>query len=281
MGGNVRGELLLPFGLIDPQGKRVRTATLTPITGQGELFGADDPNPFRAALQLLAASTRELGALRGAQITPALLGRLLPADRDYMLLHLNRLSFGDERYQTIECPQATCGRRIDVRFALSSAEPPEIAGPAGGTIELADGRRVRFRLPVASDQVDLHGLAPSALEAGFLQRCVIHERDHVRWSELMAMPAPVRADVVKRILAASPEMDLAVPLACLECERPFRFVFDPVLSLLAELEASRKDLIKQVHRLALGYHWSQSEILGLPRTLRHEYLNLLQAEPGR
>lgn len=280
---NVRAALVLPFGL-DAQGKRARTAVVTAITGRGELFVADDPNPFRAALRLLAASTLELGPFRGAEIELELLGQLLPIDRDYLLLHLNRLTFGDERYHTVECPQAGCGCRLDVRFELSSAEPPAVPATAGGAIELPGGRLVRFRLPVAADQIALHGLAPSALEAAFLERCVrsdCDDRRQVGWPELREMPASVRAGVVKRIVAASPEMDLAVPLECVVCGRPFRFVFDPVRSLLAELKASRNELIRQVHRLALSYHWSQAEILGLSRSLRHEYIDLLDGEVAR
>lgn len=280
----MRAELVLPFGLVEPQGHRARTAVITPITGHGELSGADDANPFRAALQLLSGSVVELGWFRGAEIEPALLGRLLPVDRDYLLVQLNRLTFGDERYQTVECPQAGCRRRVDVRFELSSADPPEVPDHAGGEIELPDGRLVRFRLPIAADQEALHGLPPAALEAAFVERCVPGDPEHgdeVSGAELLEMPASVRAEVVKRIVAASPEMDLAVPLECPECGHPFRFVFDPVLSLLAELRASRAELIKQVHRLALSYHWSHAEILGLPRGLRHEYLELLEEEAAR
>ncbi|MEO7732024.1 MAG: hypothetical protein ABIY55_13700 [Kofleriaceae bacterium] len=280
----MNAKLVLPFGLRDPQGARARDVEVTPVTGHGELFGAEDPNPFRAVLQVLAISTSRLGALRGRQITPAVLGQLLPIDRDYMLLHVNRVTFGDERYQTVECPRADCHHRLDVQFALSSVDTPVVAERAGGTFTLGDGRQVRFRLPVAEDQAELHGLAPSALEAAFLQRCVPSDRRddrQVGWPELRELPALIRADVVKHIVAASPELDLAVPLTCLACGRPFRFVFDPVMSLLAELKASRKDLMSQVHRLALSYHWSQAEILGLSRALRHEYLDLLQGEAGR
>jgi hypothetical protein len=278
----VRAEVILPFGIIDAHGKRARTAALIPITGHGELFGADDANPLRAALHLLAASTVELGPYRGADIAPAL-GRLLPVDRDTLLLQLNRLTFGDVRYQTVECPQADCRRRLDVRFALSSAEPPTVPDSAGGTIDMPGGRVVHYRLPAATDQAELHGLPPAALEAAFLERCVVRDRSDARqvgWSELMAMPAAIRADVIKRIVAASPEIDLVVPLACTQCGQPFRFAFDPVLSLLHELRASRTELLKQIHRLALSYHWSHREILDLPHALRHEYLELLH-EAGR
>jgi len=110
--GNVRAEIHLPFGLVEPRGHRARNAALTAISGHGELYGADDPNPFRAALHLLAASLLELGPYRGGEVSPALVGRLLPIDRDYLLLQLHRLTFGDVRYQTVECPEAGCGRRL-------------------------------------------------------------------------------------------------------------------------------------------------------------------------
>lgn len=280
----MNAKLGLPFGLRDPHGVRVRDAEITPLTGAGELLGGDDDNPFRAVLQILAGCTARLGTWRGAQIQPAVLGQLLPVDRDYLLLHVDRLTFGDERYQTIECPRPACRRRQDVHFTLSSVDVPAVPKRAEGELRLADGRTVHFRLPVAEDQAALHGLAPAILEAAFLQRCVRGDRgeEHrVGWPELRELPAQVRAEIVAHILAASPGLDLAMSLACLGCKEPYRFVFDPVLSLLAEIKASRKELMGQVHRLALSYHWSQAEILGLSRARRHEYLELLQTEARR
>jgi hypothetical protein len=276
--GNVRAEIRLPFGLVELGGGRVQTAVLMAITGHGELYGADDPNPFRAALHLLAASLLELGPYRGAELSPALLGRLLPIDRDYLVLQLHRLTFGDVRYQTVECPDASCGRRLDIRFELSGVEVPALPDQTDGVLELPGPRLVRYRLPLAADQAELYGVAPETLEAAFLGRCASPEH---AGAELLALPPAVRAHLVQRILAASPALDLAVPLTCVSCRQPFRFVFDPVLSLRAELTASRTELVKQVHRMALSYHWSHSEILGLARPLRHQYLELLQDEVAR
>ena len=291
IGSNERAEIALRFGVVDPRGVRARLAVLTPATGHAELAGAEAANPFRAALYLLAECVQELGPFRGPQIGPGLLGELLPVDRDYLLIHLNRLTFGDVRYQRVHCPRTSCGHRLEVQFALSGAALPDLArevtAEAGGTLALPGGRWVRFGLPVASDQAELHDLAPADLEPAFLRRCVRDDGDggddggQVRCDELLAMPPALRAEVVQRIVAACPELDLAVPLECVACGRPFRFVFDPVRSLLAELKASRRELIKQVHQLALRYHWSHTEILGLPRSLRHEYLDLVQAEADR
>ena len=47
---------------------------------------------------------------------------------------------------------------------------------------------------------------------------------------------------------------------------------------LAPDEGERPALLQEVHYLALSYHWSQAEILGLSRELRREYLGLIQNE---
>lgn len=103
IGSNVRAEIALAFGVINSQGERAHTVVLILATGHSELVGADEPNLFRAALHLLAQCVQELGLYRGAQIDPGLLGWLLPVDRDYLLVYFNWLTFGDDRYQTVQC----------------------------------------------------------------------------------------------------------------------------------------------------------------------------------
>ncbi len=325
-------EVVLPFGVADGRGRRAREATLVPITGRGELDGAEDGNPFAAALRLLAASLRRLGPFRVAG--PGVLGQLLPVDRDWLLVQLNRLAFGDVRYETVICPQEACGKRVEIRFDLSTVTAPDVPADATGRLALPDGRELVYRLPCASDQVALHGVPAEALEAAFLARCVLpagaarsaeqvaalpagaaRSAEHVAAlpagaalsaeqvaalppgaarsaeqaaalppgaalssEQVAALPPELRRALVREILAASPALDLTLDLACVECGQPFRFVHDPVRSLLAELRASRLGLLQEVHYLARHYHWSQAEILGLPRDLRREYLGLIAAE---
>jgi hypothetical protein len=279
LGSALTLEVVLPFGLSDGRGRRARGATLIPINGHGELQGAEDPNPFRAALRLLAASLWRLGRLHGEDIDLGVLGGMLPVDRDWLLVQLDRLVFGDVHYKTVTCPEEGCGKRIDIRLDLSTVTPPEVPAEATGRLALPDGRLVEYKLPSAGDQIALHGLPPSDLETAFLERCTRGGSGRALGrDEVMALPAEVCASIVREILGASPELDMTLDLECIECGALFRFVHDPVRSLLGELRASRPALLKEVHYLALHYHWSQSEILSLSRGLRREYLGLLEVE---
>ncbi len=272
-------EVVLPFGLSDGRGRRAHSATLVPINGHGEMHGAEESNPFRAALHLLESSLERLGRFRAENIDPGVLGGLLPVDRDWLLVQLNRLVFGDMRYQTVTCPAESCGKRVDICLDLSTVTPPAVPAEAIGRLALPDGLEVEYRLPTASDQIGLHGLPPSELEAAFLERCTRPGGERTLGpDEVMTLPADVRAAIVREILSMSPELDMTLDLECVECKAPFRFVYDPVRSLLGELQASRLELLREVHYLALHYHWSQAEILGLSRNLRREYLGLIEAD---
>jgi hypothetical protein len=272
-------EVVLPFGLPDGRGRRARGVVLAPMNGRGEMLGAEDPNPFRAALSVLAASVERLGPFHRDAIDLALLGGLLPVDRDVLLVQLDRITFGDVRFQTVICPAEGCGKRVDVQLDLSTVTPPAMPDEAGGRLALPDGRAVGYRLPTAGDQAALHELPEGELTAAFLERCV---RPVVAGDagpgEVLALPDALRAAIVRDVIDASPALDLTLELPCVACGQPFRFVHEPVQALLRELSASRTAMLREVHWLAFHYHWSQAEILGLSRGLRREYLALLDQE---
>lgn len=48
----------------------------------------------------------------------------------------------------------------------------ELMVDVGGMFDMVGGCLVWFRLPLAVDQAELYGVAPSVLEAAFLHRCV-------------------------------------------------------------------------------------------------------------
>lgn len=276
---NVTAEVVLPFGVSDGRGRRARRAILQPITGKGEMLGAEEPNPFRAGLLLLSTSTAELGPYRGTEVDVGVLSSLLPVDRDFLLLQLNRLSFGDIRFQTVQCPAQDCARRIDVRIDLSTVGAPPVGEEATGCLSLEDGRLVHFRLPTAGDQVEMHGVALDELEDALLERCVCDNGSSCLGAkDVMVLPKEHRARIAREVLAASPEFDMQLELECVECGNPFRYAYDPVHSLLGDLRASRSALLREIHYLAFYYHWGQTEILSLPRSLRAEYLALLDEE---
>lgn len=276
---DVMVEVVLPFGVVDGRGRRSRRAVLRPINGHGELLGAEDVNPFRAALALLHACTKQLGPFHEQDLDLSVLSSLHPIDRDFLLLQVNRLSFGDVRFHTVQCPERQCSKRVDVRFDLATVVPPADSLAASGCMTLPDGRAVHYRLPTAGDQVDMFGLPSSEWGNELLGRCVYQNGpSSLSSEEVSELPDEVRSAMARAILGSTVQYDTEIQLDCVECGNPFRFVYDPVHSLLSELRASRLALLKEVHCLAYYYHWSEKEILGLPRSRRREYLTLLDQE---
>ena len=68
---------------------------------------------------------------------------------------------------------------------------------------------------------------------------------------------------------------LAAQLSCPVCGRDFSSVFDAAAWLFQELAGAAAGLWREVHLLALHYHWSEAEILRLPVRKRRLYLGLL------
>lgn len=286
LGFGVHTEVTLPVGLADNRGRRHRSAILAPIAGRGELAAVAEANPFRAAILLLADSLMALGPHRGAEIDIGLLSGLLPIDRDYLLIQLSSITFGGPRFQTVECPGKECGRRLDVRFDLRSIEAGRPSASEHVEATLDDGRSVMFRLPSSGDQVAAYGLDSTQQADELLRRCMVRNgkpgdtggADTASLPDVLAQEPAARVRLCAALVAACPQLDTALELRCIHCEQPFEFVYDPVLTLIEELQASRKALLKEVHYLAFYYHWSYTDILNLTRPMRREYLELLDQE---
>ncbi len=54
--------------------------------------------------------------------------------------------------------------------------------------------------------------------------------------------------------------------------------FNPQLYVLQELRNQVTRLYEEVHLLALHYHWSEAEILALPRARRMNYADYIRRE---
>ena len=270
-------DVELACGLRGVHGGSPRRATITPLDGVAELAASDADNPFTAAHEILARCLRRLGE----RLDPALdeVRRLTPLDRDLLVIAVDRRTFGDLRYQTMRCPLPECKARMDIELDLSTPTAPEVAPNQERALSLADGRQLRVRLPTAGDQEALYTVAAEARAAALVRRCAVPgvsggspEIESIEPRELLK--------IALAIGEATPRLDLALDLECPKCGVAFQHTYEPVRGLLGQLQGGRAGLLAEVHALALHYHWSHAEILGLPRSLRREYLALLEREFG-
>jgi hypothetical protein len=136
------------------------------------------------------------------------------------------------------------------------------------TPEGETGRTVRFRLPTGADQESVLGLdEEQALEVLFA-RCLLHDGGR-------ALTDAQKAEVISTMEKLAPELELELDLTCPECEHSFTAPFDTTAFFFDEMRTRRRQLLQEVHLLALYYHWTEDEILRLTRSRRRAYLALL------
>jgi hypothetical protein len=267
----------LPVGLIR-DGVRQATATLRPLDGHEELLvdEAVRQSVRRADLvsAVLAACVTAIGDVTG--VNEALVDSLAAGDREALLLHLRRLTFGESIAAIVACPG--CAERLDLDLMTADLlVAPAAEASSDAELELeADGVRWRvlLRRPTGADQRALHGTPDPA--AALLRRCVLSliRADGVAWrvDELSA----ALAEVLDAALATcDPQAEIRLDVTCPACALPFAAPFDAAAHLFVELAAEAHLLLGEVVAIAGATHWREADILALPRSRRRAYAALV------
>lgn len=277
---NAVERVTLPNGYwID--GVHFREAELRMLTGADEEFLVESANamlPVTWTHALLSRCVTHLEAFEA--VTPLTVASLTVGDREALLLHLRRLTFGDRMQCTLTCPQSDCRELMDLELKVSDLLQPPNPNPTPvyEVIVEKDGNRnrIHFHLPTGKDQEaaarQAHIDIQKAAEV-LLRRCVedvVGEDDHrLEWSpELLA-------DLPARMAELDPQAELVLNLTCPMCGEAFSSVFDACAYLMQETGEDLNILYREVHLLALYYHWSETEIMSMNTSKRRRYLNLL------
>lgn len=260
----------LPGGVVLDDGRCLAEAELRALTGREEDWLAGHPTAPSAVTTtyLLNACLVGLG-----DVIPnlALVRRMLVGDRDYLMLQLRRLTLGEQISAVMMCP--ACRARMDVDFLI--ADVPVDCRPMSDSSYLVDRlganqreRPVRFRLPNGADQEAVLGLELDRAADTILDRCLLDDGG----TPLTADERTILADEMERL---APGITLELDLRCPECGHDFVAPFDTTAFFLEEMRIEARRLLKEVHLLAFSYHWSEADILSLPRGRRRAYLALL------
>ena len=262
------GVCNLPGGLVLDDGRRLGRAELRPLTGREEEWVAQ-----HAAMPSARIVTKLLSAclvrLDYEPVNAEMIGKLLVGDRDYLILQLRRMTLGDHFAAVFSCP--ACKRAMDVEFlAQDIVIEPRPQNDAIYTWR-GDGAQwpISYRLPTGTDQEAVADLSQAEAVEALLARCIFPGFN---------TPPPSdeeRAAVIAEMDRLAPQIDLELELNCPECGHSFTMPFDCTSFFLSEIRAQSRHLMREVHYLALHYHWSESEILNLQRDRRRGYLALL------
>ena len=288
----------LPGGYTDETGTLHRKVELVPLTGRDEECLADHSHHVSASLvtKLLSRCLQKIGTI--SPVTEDIVRQLLVADRQYLLLKLREMTFGDQVQATIVCPWPTCGNQVDIDFSTRDIPIQESVekGPiytmplSAAAVPQAEGateeNTIAFRLPNGGDQEDLASLMADNEARAFtalLTRCIQQIGHSIDPGEdrITRLPPLARLEIEHRMKALSPKVDLTLGATCPDCGRDFNMPFDLQQFFFGEWHTSRDLLYREVHYLAYHYHWSEEEIMELPRDKRRKYIEVLAEEIER
>jgi hypothetical protein len=234
-----------------------------------EPVGADEllvHETDRAPVDAMLALVRRL--VTDVDGAPVAWNELPAVDLAAAALLVRRAWLGRTIQTEARCPAAGCGEPIDVTFAIDTyLEHRRRRAFRGLTavdvpwFELERGD-VRFRVPTIGD------LTAAGDRAALVEQCVQPSR----------VPAAVLRRVEQALDALAPSLDGALEGVCPVCGAEVELWFAPIEYVLLELRAASASLFTQVHELALAYHWSEPEILGLDRRRRHGYVELVRTD---
>lgn len=241
----------------------MRTLSASEILGVWER-GLGQP-PVRRAIDLLAAAYPETPVSALLDLT---IGR-----RDEQLLALRERLFGPGMAAIAACP--SCDGRLEMTVDSADLRTASVRNGAA-ELALASGEyQVRFRPPNSQDLLAAASVQADERREAVLRRCVLAvERAGVP-SEPEDLPAEVAERVAIEMAEADPLADVQLALSCPFCGHQWRAAFDIASFLWKEIEAAAGRLLREVHRLAAVYGWSEREILSLSPMRRQYYLAMV------
>ncbi|MEO1226057.1 MAG: hypothetical protein AAFX92_17695 [Pseudomonadota bacterium] len=256
--------MTLPGGIMR-DGQRLRDYRFKTLTGGDELaiaeaFAADDGVPRRITAVLTAA----LDTLGGTPATIDDVRALAVGDRQFLMQQLVALLDAETGWMTADCQH--CGEPFD--FAMRFGDLPCKSAGEGFPFSSVNG--ATYRAPTGADQEALADVGGdgSAAQRSLVALCRVDG----------AMPVDVghldEADLARidaALEAVSPEAVTETSLDCPSCGRTCTVDLG-----IDAMPLPRPDtLYQEVHRIASIYHWSEGEILALPRQRRQRYLALI------
>jgi hypothetical protein len=265
---------MLPGGLWR-HGECRRDYSFRPLSGEVELaiaqaaitaLGAKGRGSVpQRVTAVLSAALAELG---GAAVQPEEVRALPVADRQFLMRQLAVQLGMEESWLAAAC--ARCGVGYD--FPVRHGELPFKAAGEGypfATVETSLGT-ARFRVPDGGDQEAIAEIEDEEEARRMLaRRCAVEP--------LAGELSDEDLDRVEQALEeVAPEVVTRAQVACPDCGRPGEVHLDPYLCL----GAADSGLFVEIHALASAYHWSEREILALPRDRRRLYLALVDQGRG-
>jgi uncharacterized protein (UPF0212 family) len=228
----------------------------------------------RALAEPVAVRALELVALCDPDASREALLAMRVGERDRRLIGLRSALFGSVFSSLARCP--ACGEACELSFDASeiTVSMPEV--PV--SLEVVVGSvRTRFRAPTSGDCVAVSRLTnPDRARRALLERCVLSHENTVQDGVSDAQEI-LQTAIAQKMAEADPQALIELALSCPACAHRWSAIFDIASYLWRELDAWARRTLREVHKLARAYGWSEAQVLALSPTRRRLYLELVNA----
>jgi hypothetical protein len=275
-------EVFLPRGVRE-SGGWCRRVSLRPLSGDDEVF-LNECTSLPHACRATALLSRCVGRTTGEQETPAEWVRNLSVgDREALFLHLHRITFGERMPCVLTCLDSSCAKKMDLDLAASELLVPPYESPVEIHEAPVDSEgesfTIRFRTPNGGDQEAAAPVASASPAAGaelILRRCVQGVSREPSGDPVSEIPSCAAVVLPSLMAELDPQAEILLDLVCPSCGGRFSALFDSADYFFSEISGRSRELYTQVYLLASNYHWSEREILQMPRRKRLRYLEILE-----
>ena len=264
----------LPGG-IKIDGALKRNFRFKPVTGTLEMVLCECASEAGSTPERITAVLSEtLEKLGDTAVSVSRVRDLSVGDRQYLMSQLATHIDDQLIWLTAECGQ--CRELFDVpmRFADLPVKPADDHYPE--TSVDTDQGRLQVRVPTGADQEAIAEIGDGIEALNLLLQRIVSTADPSGVLDITRLSEAEIADIEARVEAMAPEIATHLNTRCPSCETENQLPID----LYAILQRPVGDLYAEIHRLASAYHWSESDILELPRARRQRYLQLIDVHRG-
>lgn len=214
--------------------------------------------------------TCALHSIGDKPVTRKLVSSLCVADRQYLMLRLAAMLDGEQMWLKLSCGHCHSLFDVDIKRCDLPVKPAGENYPRV-TLQL-ENATIGARIPTGEDQQNIADLPDQQAMFALLKNCISSVNGDLPSEEFIRTLSEKDIETIDESLdELSPAVCNQILVNCPECGQ----------QQYAELDhydlsgINRHFFYHEVHTLASYYHWSESEILDLPKSRRHLYLDMI------
>ena len=266
--------VLLPGGL-PKNGCIERQTRFRPLTGRIEQELIEFGTGFDRPGYVTAVLGSALDSIGNEQVDAARVADLCVADRQYLMLRLAAMLYGEQMWLNVGCSHCDAPFDVDIRRCDL---PVKQAGHGFPQVMLRVKEwAIDVRVPTGADQARIGEQSDEEAMQQLLQSCIRSVNGEPPDKKFINNLSESDIEAIDEALdEASPAVCNQLLVTCPECGREQHAELDHYV--LAGMNGHF--FYDEVHTLASHYHWSEAEILDLPQARRRLYLGMINQFAG-